>query len=333
MSRPFRERNPVTIGAVGLAVIAVLLLAAFNAQDLPLIGAGKSLSAAFTDASGIKPGDEVRVAGVKVGKVTGVSLAGSHVVVDFKIQHGVVVGETPTASIRIKTILGQKFLAIAPAGPGDLKGGSQIPLSRTATPFDVVAAFNGLATTVGQINSQQLGQAFDTMASTFRDSPPEVKAALQGLSRLSTTIASRDAELRQLLQRANGVTAVLAQRDQEFTKLISDGNLLLQEVQARRDAIHQLLVSTSQLSLQLSALISENQAQLQPALQQLSGVLGVLQKNQANLDKAIGLLSPFVRIFTNVLGTGRWFDTYVACLGNVVAGTPLVATSQGCAAP
>ena len=69
MSVPFRERNPVIIGAVSLAVIAAFILAAFKAEDLPLIGGGDTYYAAFSEAGGLKPNDEVRVAGVRVGKV------------------------------------------------------------------------------------------------------------------------------------------------------------------------------------------------------------------------------------------------------------------------
>ena len=63
----FRERNPVVIGAVGLLTIALLMVAAFNVRDLPLIGDGDEYSAAFSEAGGLKSGDEVRIAGVKVG--------------------------------------------------------------------------------------------------------------------------------------------------------------------------------------------------------------------------------------------------------------------------
>ncbi|MDX6231964.1 MAG: phospholipid/cholesterol/gamma-HCH transport system substrate-binding protein, partial [Nocardioidaceae bacterium] len=70
MSTPFRERNPVKVGAASLAVLLILLVVAFKAGDLPLIGGGDTYHAYFTDASGIKPNDEVRIAGVRVGKVT-----------------------------------------------------------------------------------------------------------------------------------------------------------------------------------------------------------------------------------------------------------------------
>src|SRR5689334_12191558 len=124
-----RARNPLLTGAIGLAVLAGLLLAAFNIDDLPLIGGGTAYAAAFRDASGLAPGNEVRVAGVKVGKVTGIGLArdGSHpyVRVSFRVN-GVHLGTGTEATIRIKTVLGQKYLALAPAGDSPLSG--QIPL-------------------------------------------------------------------------------------------------------------------------------------------------------------------------------------------------------------
>ncbi len=86
MSTPFRERNPVKIGAISIAVIIALMVVAFKAGDLPLIGGGDTYHASFSEASGIKPNDEVRIAGVRVGKVTGVDLDGAKVDVTFKVD-------------------------------------------------------------------------------------------------------------------------------------------------------------------------------------------------------------------------------------------------------
>ena len=86
MSMPFRERNPVPIGAISIAVLIALLVAAFKAGDLPLIGGGDTYHASFSEAGGIKPNDEVRIAGVRVGKVTGVDLEGDKVDVTFKVN-------------------------------------------------------------------------------------------------------------------------------------------------------------------------------------------------------------------------------------------------------
>jgi phospholipid/cholesterol/gamma-HCH transport system substrate-binding protein len=313
--RPFRERNPVVVGVAGLTALTALLVASFNADDLPLIGGGTDYRAAFREAGGLQPGNEVRVAGVKVGKVTGVDLDGSRVRVDFRVaDSGVTLGERTAATIRIKTVLGQKYLSLEPAGGGELDEGDEIPLSRTAAPFDVQDAVGGLAETVDKIDTTQLAQAFTTIADTFRDSPAEVSASLNGLSRLSTTIASRDAQLTALLARTRTVTGVLAERDTEFQRLVADGNLLLGEIRKRREAIHVLLVSTTQLSNELVGLVADNRAQLEPALKELRKVVAILEDNQTQIDQTVPRLARFVEAFSNVLGSGRWFDTYVACL-------------------
>src|SRR6478609_10679213 len=105
MSIPFRERNPVIVGAVSLAVIAVMILAAFRAQDLPLIGGGDTYYAAFSEAGGLKANDEVRIAGVRVGKVDSVALDGDHVKVTFRIQNPADFGTQTRAAIKVKTLL------------------------------------------------------------------------------------------------------------------------------------------------------------------------------------------------------------------------------------
>ena len=305
---PFREKNPVVIGAIGIGVIVAMLLLAFNIDSIPLL-AGRSHSAALSEAGGLKSGDDVRIAGVKVGKVTTVDLDGDHVRVDFRVNRSTELGSETSATVRIKTILGQKFLALEPAGKGELA--KEIPLSRTTPAYDVVEAFSDLGTTTDAIDTKQLAEALDTVADTFRDSPDEVRAAVDGLGRLSRTIASRDDQLRELLDHADGVTGVLADRNKQLVALLADGDLLLQELRKRRADIHTLLVSTVTLSQELTGLVRENRQAIRPALENLKNVLATLKANQANLDRSIRLLAPFVRVFANTTGTGRWFDTYI----------------------
>jgi phospholipid/cholesterol/gamma-HCH transport system substrate-binding protein len=317
--RSFASRNPTTIGAIGLVVIAMLLWAAFNAAKLPIIGGGTQYSAIFSEASGLVPEDEVRIAGVKVGTVTGVSLHGpsAHTVkVSFRIKNAFV-GDRTEAIIKIKTVLGRKYLELDSQGAGKQDPSREIPLARTLTPYDVYPAFSDLTKTVGAIDTKALGQSLETIAQTFKDTPASVRTTLNGLSRLSTTISSRDQALRTLLARANAVTGVLADRDAELVKLLSDGNLLLAELNARRAAIRTLFLNTSALSLQISGLVSDNTRTLKPALDQLKGVLDILERNLDNIDRGLALLAPFYRVFANTLGNGRWFDTYIQ---NLTAG-------------
>ena len=327
--KPFRERNPLPIGVIGIVAILLLLLLSFNANALPFIGGGTTYHADFSDGSGLKSGDDVRIAGVKVGKVTGVTLKGAMVRVALQINTSAKIGDQTRADIKIKTLLGQKYVALSPSGAGKLHG--DIPLSRTTSPLDVTQAFIGLGQRAGEIDTKQLATAFDTLAATFQDTPPYVHESLRGLQRLSTSIASRDNQLHQLLADANAVTNTLAQRNAEIAKLINDSNLILQTVYQQRVVIHHLLVDTAAVSKQLSGLVRDNRALIGPALANLEQTLVILQRNQDNLDQAIHLTAPFIRDFTDVLGNGRWFETVLWNLpGGVAQGCLDVAGQKVC---
>jgi phospholipid/cholesterol/gamma-HCH transport system substrate-binding protein len=311
---PFRERNPVKVGAVSLVVLVAIVLMAFKADSLPLIGGGDTYYAAFSDSSGLKTNDEVRIAGVRVGKVTGVGLEGDHVKVTFKISSSADFGKDTHAEIKVKTLLGAMFLALEPKGSGQLEAGSTIPVSRTRSAYDVVQAFSGLAERAQQIDLPQLSASLNTLADATKNTPEELQSTLKGLSALSANVAARDAQLNTLLGNLRKVSSVLSARDQDIVTLMKDSDVLLRAVVARRDAIHELLVSTSNLSTELTALVQQSRADLHPALSNLKSVVDVLRKNQNNLDNSLRLMAPFYRVFTNVLGTGPWFDNWISNL-------------------
>jgi phospholipid/cholesterol/gamma-HCH transport system substrate-binding protein len=311
MSTPFRERNPVPIGAISIATILILLVMAFKAGDLPLIGGGDTYHAAFAESGGLKLNDEVRIAGVRVGKVTGVGLKDGKVDVAFKVDTPSRFGTETVAAIKVKTLLGAMFISLEPAGPGQLKEGSTIPVSRTRSPYNVVQAFSGLADRAERIDTDRLAKSIDTLAELTKDTPAAFQSTLRGLSRLSETVASRNEQIGQLLGNLDTVSGTLAARDQDIVALMRDSDVLMRALVARRDAVHQLLVSTSRLSTELTLLVQQTRADLKPALSNLQGVVNLLLKNQSNLDESLRLMAPFYRVFANTLGSGPWFDTWI----------------------
>lgn len=310
--KPFRERNPVVVGAVSLVVLAVTLVAALRADDLPIIGGGDTYHAMFTEAGGLKVNDEVRIAGVRVGKVDEIELAGDEVRVSFKVDDAADFGGETRAAIKVKTILGAMFLALEPAGGGRLAEGATIPAARTSSPFDVVEAFEGLASTSEQIDTDRLAESLTTLADLTRNTPEEFRGALDGLSRLSSNIAAKDEQLNTLLVNLERVSTVLDERDQDIIELMQDSDVLFRALVARRDAVHDLLVSSTTLSKELTRLIEQSREDLKPALAHLENVVAVLNKNEDNLDSSLRLMAPFYRVFANTLGTGPWFDTWIS---------------------
>ncbi|AIG80356.1 Conserved putative secreted protein [Amycolatopsis japonica] len=311
--RSFGAVDPVKVALAGLTTMALGMAAALNADALPVIGGGTTYSAEFSDAGGLRADNDVRIAGVKVGKVSEIDLEGDRVLVSFQVKDAWV-GDATSASIQIKNVLGQKYLALDPRGEAILDPGDPIPLRRTTAPYDVLEAFRDLSKTVDAIDVGQLARSFDTISATFADTPADVRSALDGITKLSGTIASRDRQLRTLVANTRQVSQTLVDRDTEAQRLIQDGNALLRAISTRQQAIKDLLDGSKRLATALDGIIADNDGQLGPVLEQLDRLTSMLQRNQDSLAKGIAAFAPAIRVLTNVAGNGRWIDGYLCGL-------------------
>ena len=127
----------------GMSVIitSIVLFSLLDIEVHPTAG----YYADFTDVSGLQAGDTVRVAGVEVGKVGGVSVHGDVARVSFSLETSQHVTTTTRASIHFANLLGELYLDILPGAPGGtpLKPGGVIPVSQTTPPLDLTAVFDG----------------------------------------------------------------------------------------------------------------------------------------------------------------------------------------------
>ncbi|MEE1927047.1 MCE family protein [Streptomyces sp. TRM 70351] len=307
-ARPPRRRRPALAGVTGLLLCTLAGLVAYNADAF---AGGTTYTAEFTDSAGLNAGDEVRVAGVRVGEVDGVTLDRARVKVTFTVS-GTWVGDASTVGIGIKTLLGAKYLVLDPLGSREQDPGARIPLARTTSPYDVMQAFTDLGDTVGELDTGKIADSFDTLADTFKDTPPDVRDAVTGLSDLSRTIADRDTELAELFTGSSAITQTLDDQSARFESLLEDGNLLLGEIRKRRNAIRALLTGTRDLGEQLSGMVADNERQLGPTLRSLERVTTVLEENQEHLGDTLEAAAPYYRLLGNTAGNGRWLDSY-AC--------------------
>lgn len=307
-----RVSNAV-LGVIGVVVVLALTWTSFVLDALPVVGAGPKYTAYFSETAGLTDGNEVRIAGVKVGVVTDVDLDGDQVEVGFRAKDAWI-GDDTRASIQIKTVLGQKFLALEPAGTEDLDTSDPIPLERTVAPYDVVTAFSSAAETVESIDEDMLAESLETLSETMQASPEEFRQAIDGVSRLSQTLSSRDQELRELLQATRQSSQILAERNEDFRRLITGAGELLAELNERQEALNVVLASGRALSSQLRIFVAENEAEFGPTLDSLDSALAILNDHDEDLRRSLHNLVPFYTVYSNMLGTGRWFDSVVTNL-------------------
>lgn len=308
MKRSFRERDPLRTGVLGMTVVTLLVVATFN---LARLKGGTTYTAAFTEASGLKTSEDVRIAGVKVGRVKSVGLEGDHVKVTFTVDPKARFGPRSRAQIKLSTLLGSHYLQIQPVGAGRQSPHSEIPASRTTPSYEVVPALQDLSRQTGAIDVTGLSTAFDALSETLRDAPANVRGSLAGLRKVSRAVASRDDSLTRLLGHSEDVTRLLADRSGDLAALVSDGSALLGEIDDRRAVIRQLLTGTVGLTQQITGTIEENRATFGPALTQLHRVVNILVRDQDDLARAVRTLGPFVTTSGDATSIGRFFDGYL----------------------
>jgi phospholipid/cholesterol/gamma-HCH transport system substrate-binding protein len=310
--KSFTERNPMIIGAVGIAAVIAIALAALNYQKLPFLNQGNNYSAYFADAGGLFNGAGVEVSGYTVGKVSGIQLDGPRVLVKFRVNKSVYLGDRTEAQIKTKSLLGTKVLDVLPRGEGALTG--PIPIDRTISPYQLPDALGDLANTISGLNTDQLSGSLATLAQTFANTPPDLQNAVQGVARFSQTLDERDAHLRTLLGNAAKATGVLAKRTDQVVGLVKDTNALLAQLLTESNALDQIWSNISAVSQQLKGFIAENRQQLRPALDKLNGVLAIVDNRRERLQKAIKLFHPYITSFGESLSSGPFFKAYIVNL-------------------
>ena len=308
----FSERNPMVIGAIGLTAVTVVVLAALEWQKLPFLNQGRTVSAYFADAGGLRTGNGVEVSGFPVGKVSSIDLDGPGVLVKFKVAKNVHLGDRTEAAIKTKGLLGSKILDVIPRGEGQLEG--TIPMDRTVSPYQLPDALGDLATTISGLNTDQLSGSLATLAKTFAHTPPDLRNALQGVARFAQTLDERDAHLRTLLDNAAKATGVLAKRTDQVVSLVKDTNALLAQLRTQSAALDQIWMNISAASRQLQGFIAENRQELRPALDKLNGVLTIIDNRKERLQKAIPMVNAYVMSLGESVASGPFFKAYVVNL-------------------
>ena len=313
--RSIAWRSPIALGAIGVAVIGAVVAFALSYHNIGFLNGTKGYSAYFSEASGLITGADVQVAGLKVGKVSAISLEGSKVLVSFDVADDIHLGDRSEAAVKTKALLGTKVLEITTRGENPLSG--PIPLQRTRPAYQLADALGELSTTISGLNTDQLNQSLSTLAQTFAQTPDNVKIAVAGVARISQTLNERDSQLRDLLANANKATTVLPDRSPKIVDLVRDTNALLAALGTQSASLERISANVSALARQLSGFIDENRAQLRPALDRLNGVLSIVDNRKAQVQKSIKLLNGYAMSLGESVSSGPFFKAY---LSNLVPG-------------
>lgn len=307
--RPLLSWDRTWLGVTAIAVVTVLIGAMLLVKVADI--GYRSYTARFLQAAALKTGNPVTVAGIPVGEVTGMKLAGDHVEAKLKVRNDVALGQDSRAVIKVTTILGSRYLALQPAGSGSLPENT-FDLSQTEVPYDLQEALADVTTTYEQVDTDQFAQTLGILGEQMRGLPEVVPQALTNTHTLSTIIADRRDQLGSLLKTTELVSTTLRRQQSAIGQLVTQGNDLVGEFVARRASFRALMASLTNLVETLSGIVIDDRPELENLLVNLRELSDMLGKHDDLLRSTLQAGPVALRGLTNATGTGNAVDLNVS---------------------
>jgi phospholipid/cholesterol/gamma-HCH transport system substrate-binding protein len=301
----------MTRGSIIRYAVAALVLALLaSAVGLQLIPREHGHAALFSHASGIKPDDEVRVAGIPSGTVTDVELDGADARVLFDLDDDVVLRTDARAAVKMATLLGKNYLEVDPGTGARAADDAEIPVDRTTPAYTLSDVLTRTKQDLGDLDLDAVDEAIGSMATALDQDPAETDAALRGTTKLARLIGEKDEQLGRLLTHVHEVTSSVRAQQDELESLLEDADVVATLVVRRRQTIERLLTNAQSVVRSMEELARENSDEVSEVLDQMHVVLSTLRKNADDLDASLERLAPMARYFSNATGNGPWIDVF-----------------------
>ncbi|MGH2757612.1 MAG: MlaD family protein [Actinomycetota bacterium] len=326
----FRERRAWLVGLVSILSIAVGVGAAFSINRFPALRGVYSLSADLEDAAGLQPGNEVRVAGVKVGKVTSLRLTSRAARVTMEIENDIKLPEETRLEVKLKTLLGQKFIDLqlpaayleAASGGGDPSGatdrylepGDVIPRSQTTVPFEIYQAATEGSAVLEEIDKVALRKMIKVLSRTVGASKQELGRALESLDAATQVLASKGSDIASVLRNSEKVTRTLAAGDEDLENILGHSAEVLEVLADRRTEVSSLLRATNDLARNLALLLQVARGSIQVGAADLNGLLAAAESELGAIDDALAELDTAQQMFARPLQFGRFVEGHVCAV-------------------
>ncbi|MET0897653.1 MAG: MlaD family protein [Mycobacterium sp.] len=303
--RTLESYNRTWLGFIAIAVVAVLI-GAMLLVKVAEVGY-RDYSARFLQAAALRVGNPVTIAGIPVGEVTSLKLAGDHVEAGLKVRNDVVLGEDSRATIKITTILGSRYLSLDPEGENSLPN-NMFDLDHTEVPYDLQEALADVTTTYEQVDTDSFAKTLSVLGKELEGLPAVVPQALENTHTLSTIIAERRDQLGELLKTTEVVSNTLQRQKSTIGGLVNQGNDLLGEFVARRASFQAMMDALTNLVQTLSGIIVDDRPELEALLVNIRQLSDMLAQHDDLLRSTLQSGPVALRGLANASGTGNAVD-------------------------
>jgi phospholipid/cholesterol/gamma-HCH transport system substrate-binding protein len=311
----------VIFGLVTVLASYVLISTITNA------GYGKQVTyrAQFTDVAGLVEGDEVRIAGVRVGQVTGIGLTAKQdrptAQVELQVSKDVPIPAAVQATIKYRNLVGQRYIALTESkgsGGRTLKEGDVIPLAQTKPALDLTTLFGGFRPLLQALSPADMNRVSFEIIQVFQGEGGTVESLLNHVASLTSSLADKDAVIGSVIDNLNTVMGHVAARDQQLSDLVVSLQQFVTGLAGDRDAIFNSLQTIDTLATTTSGFLEDARPPLASDIQALGDLSGNLADSRKVLEGFLQLAPTKIDSITRTAINGSWFNFFMCSASGYV---------------
>lgn len=276
-------------------------------------GSTTSYSALVSDVFGLREGDDVRIAGVRVGRIEKVHLAGDIAEVSFVVQSDQRIFGNTVASVTYQNIIGQRYLGLSigkSGSPDPLPPGSVIPLERTEASFDVGRLLHGYAPLFSMLDPKQLDNLTNGVVASLQGDTAAIPTLIDQTTSLTRIVAGKDESLDQVITGLDGVTGILAEQDASLDQILRQTQQMMSTFNGRRPEIVNSLGSFRRAGQRLSAISDA----IYPPLDELINREPGVSRYAVGIENQMAFLGsnipPVLKGIARISGQGSYVNLY-----------------------
>jgi len=307
----------IVFAAVTLFATSILALTIANIQ----LGDKATYTAVLSDATGVIPGQDVRIAGVRVGEVKDVRVAhdatsdGATAEIDFSVLKSSVLTQGTEVTVKYRNLVGQRYLALTQGtgAPTALPDGATIPLARTHPALDLTVLFNGFKPLFAALSPSDVNELSGLLIQTLQGEGGNVNTLLAKTASLTSAIADRDAVIGRTIDNLNAVLGTVDAHDQQLLSLIDQLQRFTSGLAADRETIGRSLSGINALSAETADLLVSTRPLIKDDVAQLRTLATTLNKpaNVKEFETFIGNAPNRINTLTRTATYGSWFNFYL----------------------
>ncbi|GAB2852337.1 MCE family protein [Lentzea nigeriaca] len=330
---------------ITFAVVTVLAttLLAVTIANVNLAGA-TGYKARFTDVTALNSGDDIRIAGVRVGQVDEIKVVDRKTAeVEFSIDGDRKLPASVIATIKYRNLVGQRYIALE-SGTGDTKAvlpeGGTIPLERTKPALDLTVLFNGFKPLFQALSPEDVNKLSFEIIQVLQGEGSTIDSLLKHTASLTSTLASKDKVIGEVVDNLNTALDTVNSRDEDFNRLVGTLQTLVSGLAQDRQPIGDAITALGDLTNATAGLLEQGRAPLKNDIAQLGLVSQTLADNEQIVDGVLQRLPNKLETITRTATYGSWFNFFLCegtgqvavppVINNPIPITPLPVTQQRC---